>query len=366
MIKNNNWRNFDYWLFGTVLLLSIFGIAMIHSTIAGNIDNANIDTRQAVFAFMGMIIVFGVAAIDYHYWASLTRPMYLVTVVLLLIIFVIGKASFGSARWINTGLVNIQPSEIAKVVIILVLSEYFTLNWEKPHNIKWIINSFLLIAGVVIWIILQPNLSTSIVIIVLWFALLWISNLPVKYILAFVLIAIIATGVIFPFLVDYQQQRVITFLFPNPNERYGNNYNVDQALITIGSGGWFGEGYGHGTQVQLRFLKVRLSDFIFSSIAEEFGFIGTTIIIGLLILVILRCIRAARLAKDRFGALIAYGFAILIIFQTIVNIGVNLKVVPVTGLPLPFISYGGSSIISLALGVGLVESVIMRRNSPEK
>jgi rod shape determining protein RodA len=162
---------------------------------------------------------------------------------------------------------------------------------------------------------------------------------------------------------QYQQLRVVNFLFPDPNARYGNTYNVDQALITIGSGGWFGQGYGHGSQVQLRFLKVRHTDFIFSAMAEEFGFIGTVLVIGILLFVIFRCLRAARLSRDVYGALICYGFTMLIFFQTAVNIGVNLKLIPVTGLTLPFISYGGSSLLSMALGIGLVESVLIHRLS---
>ncbi|TLN15641.1 rod shape-determining protein RodA, partial [bacterium] len=136
-------------------------------------------------------------------------------------------------------------------------------------------------------------------------------------------------------------------------------------LVTIGSGGWFGMGYGHGSQVQLRFLKVRHTDFIFASMAEEFGFIGTVLVIAVLVFVILRCIRVARHASDPFGALIAYGFAALLFFQTSVNIGVNLNVIPVTGLTLPFVSYGGSSLISLVLGIGLVESVAAHSKTQE-
>lgn len=164
----------------------------------------------------------------------------------------------------------------------------------------------------------------------------------------------------FPFLADYQRNRVLDFLFPDPSARHGDIYNIQQALISIGSGGWFGKGYNLGTQVQLRFLKVRHSDFIFSAMAEEFGFVGTILIIGLLLFVIYRILRAARLAKDTYGALICYGVATLVAFQAIINIGVNLRLIPATGLPLPFISYGGSAILSLMLGIGLVESVILR------
>lgn len=168
---------------------------------------------------------------------------------------------------------------------------------------------------------------------------------------------LIISGVEIPFLKDYQITRVVNFLFPDATARHGETYNVEQALVTIGSGGWFGAGYGSGTQVQLRFLKVRHTDFIFSAMAEEFGFVGTVIVIAILLFVVLRCLFIARHASDQFGSLIAYGIAILIFFQMAVNIGVNLNVLPVTGLTLPFVSYGGSSLLSLVLGIGLVESV---------
>jgi rod shape determining protein RodA len=177
-----------------------------------------------------------------------------------------------------------------------------------------------------------------------------------------VIIVGLLTG--FSFLEEYQRNRITNFLFPDPDASYGEIYNVEQALITIGTGGWFGQGYQQSTQVQLRFLKVRHTDFIFSVLAAEFGFVGTVFVIALLILVIVRCIRIAQNAPDIFGALIAYGFGFLIFFQTIVNIGVNLNIMPVTGLTLPFVSYGGSSLLSLMLGIGMVESVALR--TPKK
>jgi rod shape determining protein RodA len=163
----------------------------------------------------------------------------------------------------------------------------------------------------------------------------------------------------------YQVERIINFAFPDPDARHGSIYNVQQALVSIGSGGWVGQGYESGTQVQLRFLKVRHSDFIFSALAEEFGFVGTIVVMGLLVFIIYRCLRAARMASDTFGALIAYGVATLLTFQAVVNIGMNLKLLPVTGLPLPFVSYGGSSLLSILIGIGLVESVILRHKALE-
>jgi rod shape determining protein RodA len=257
----------------------------------------------------------------------------------------------------------VQPAEIAKIVMILVLAEFFEKTQNDERNIKWLLRSFALVAGMVMWILLQPNLSTSILIFVLWFSMIWINGLPIKYIVTFGAGAIVIFVAAFPLLETYQQQRILNFLFPDETATHGNAYNVQQALVSIGSGGLFGQGYGHGTQVQLRFLQVRQTDYIFSAMANEFGFVGVTLVLLLLIFIILRCIRAARLTEDVYGSMIAYGFATLIFFQTIVNVGVNLNVIPVTGLTLPFISYGGSSLVSLLIGIGFIESVVLRRKT---
>jgi len=362
-MKRELWRNFDFWLFGAALFLSIFGIMMVQSAIAGNEVLAESVARQPLFLGAGVLLMLLMAAIDYHYWGSLARFLYIFAVISLLIIYVYGQARYGSARWLDTGVILIQPSEIVKILMIMVLADYFAKNYDKPRDMRWIIQGFLLTFGVVIWILLQPNLSTSIVIFVIWFSLLWICGLPVKYLIILGIMGLVLVAVAFPFLADYQQARVINFLFPDPEARHGDNYNVEQALITIGSGGWFGQGYGQGSQVQLRFLKVRHTDFIFSAMAEEFGFVGTTLVMGLLVFIIWRCIQAGRNASDLYGSLIAYSYAAMLFFQAAVNIGVNLNVVPVSGLPLPFISSGGSSLLSSVMGVGLVESVNLRKRN---
>lgn len=364
----SNWRYFDFWLLGAVAVLTIFGITMIRSAVAGNIElttETNIVNRQIIFTILGFFVVIATAAIDYHLWASISRTLYLFTVFLLGALFIVGTAVFGSARWFETSYFNIQPSELAKIVMILVLAEFFTRNQGQTHNLGWVVRSFLMTMGMVIWILLQPNLSTSIVILVIWFALLWAGGLRLVHLMLFVGVTIVLPFFSFPLLADYQQARITNFLFPASEASYGEAYNIQQALISIGSGGWFGQGYGHGTQVQLRFLKVRWSDFIFSAMAEEFGFIGTALVMLLLLFVVYRCLRAARLARDTYGALIAYGVATLIAFQALVNIGVNLNMLPATGLTLPFVSYGGSSLLSALLGIGLVQSVILRHKALE-
>ncbi len=358
----NIWQKFDFWLFGAVLILSIFGIALIQSSIAGDLELLEHPQRQAIFLGISLVVLFVVAALDYQYWITLIQPMYLVTMGFLLFVFT-AEARFGSVRWLEVGSILIQPAEMAKIVIILSLANFFANNYKDADKPGTILRSGLLVGGLVIWIFLQPNLSTTIVLLVIWASVLWITGIRIKLILIAIGIVLIvlligaATG--FSFLADYQRNRITNFLFPDPDASYGETYNVDQALITIGTGGWFGQGYTQSSQVQLRFMMVRHTDFIFSVLAAEFGFVGTTIVILLLLLVVVRCIRIAQRASTRFGALIAYAFGVLIFFQSMVNIGVNLKVLPVTGLTLPFVSYGGSSLLSLMLGIGMVESVAM-------
>jgi rod shape determining protein RodA len=363
MFNRETWRHFDFWLFGTVLFLSIFGVIMIKSTVAGNQYIEGNTQRQTVFLIIGIVALFLVALVDYRYWRSFSRLLYGVTIVLLLFILVMGQVSFGAQRWLDVGFATVQPAEIGKIVVILVLAEYFEKTSKQEKNIKWMLKSLALVAGVVIWILLQPNLSTSILIFVIWFSMIWINGLPVKYIFGFGLAGIAMFVAAFPLLKPYQQARITAFLSPDSGATHGNAYNVQQALISIGSGGLFGQGYGHGTQVQLRFLQVRQTDYIFSAMANEFGLFGIIVVLGLLAFVIIRCLRAAKLAEDVYGSMIAYGFATLIFFQTIVNVGVNLNVIPVTGLTLPFISYGGSSLVSLLIGIGFIESVIIRRKT---
>src|SRR3989304_4884781 len=284
---NANWRYFDFWLLGAVAVLTIIGITMIRSAVAGNIEAVELDLvrRQLLFGVVGFGVIILPASIDYHLWSSISRTLYLAMAILLAVLSIVGAALYGSARWFDTGVILIQPSELAKIVMILVLADYFTRHREQMHEFKWVVRSFLLTMGMVIWILLQPNLSTSIVILVIWFALLWAGGLRLKHLAIFVTVSIVVPFVSFPFLADYQQDRITNFLFPNLEASYGDIYNIQQALISIGSGGWLGQGYGNGSQVQLRFLKVRWSDFIFSAMAEEFGFVGVLLVIILVLFV---------------------------------------------------------------------------------
>jgi rod shape determining protein RodA len=359
------WQHFDFWLFGAVVMANAFGIAMIRSAIAGNEVLAELVNRQIIFAALGLVVIMILSIIDYHYWGAVIRIIYLLTMVFVASLAVLGNVRFGAARWIETGLISIQPTELAKIVVIMSLAYYFDRTYNNPRNLRWLASSLAIAGGLAFWILIQPNLSNVIVIMAIWAAMVWINGVQIRHLIMIGVTAVVTVIAAFPFLQEYQQQRIINFLFPDPNATHGASYNVQQALIAIGSGGWFGQGYGHGTQVQLRFLKVRHTDFIFSATAEEFGLVGTVLVMGLLVFIIIRILRGARIARDPFGAMLCYGVAILMAFQSLVNIAVNLNLIPVTGLPLPFISYGGSGLVMLMAGIGLVESVILRHKPLE-
>jgi rod shape determining protein RodA len=243
--------------------------------------------------------------------------------------------------------------------------------------VRWVAGAVLWASGIILMILLQPNLSNVVVLSVILSVMLWFNGIQVKHVLIVGGVGAILVATIFgltylgvplyeikigenSLIQKYQQDRIRNFIQPDEQVTFGETYNVDQAKIAIGSGGLFGKGYGHGTQTQLRFLKVRHTDFIFSAVSEEFGLVGALLVISVIVFIVWRCLRAGQKAQDAAGMSIAYGVASLIFFQGMVNVGVNLNIVPVSGLPLPFISYGGSGLTALMLGIGLVQSVAMR------
>lgn len=374
MLRNISWRHFDFWLLGAVVLATTFGTTMIRSAVAGNEVLLPLINRQIYFALVGLALIFIVAAIDYRYWMALYRFIFGGISLALIALYLSATAVFGAARWFSVGVLFLQPTEFAKIAAILLLARYFERTQNQPRDLRWILFAFLWTMGIAFWILIQPNLSNVVVLMVLLGVLLWFNGIQLKHLLLFGVVGFISITTVvtlslfdirIPLVQEYQQQRIVNFILPDENATFGERYNVEQALIAIGSGGWFGQGYGHGTQTQLRFLKVRHTDFIFSAISEEFGLAGSLLVIVIIVLVIWRCLRTAQKARDVAGMNIAYGVATLIFFQGMVNISMNLNIVPVSGLPLPFISYGGSGLTALMLGVGLVESVAMRHRQME-
>ncbi len=298
------------------------------------------------------------AAVDYRLLGAMNRYIYALLVGLLALVFALGQiGSAGAKRWLTVG-IPVQPSEIAKMLLIIVLAEHLQHQYEKMNRLRTVLISFGYVGLPALLIFVQPNLSITILVIVTWFVMVWAAGLRIRHILLFVTLLLMALPLLWSQIQPYQRARFFSFLNCSGNQ--DTCYNIKQAQISIGSGGAFGEGYANGTQTQLRFLRVRWTDFIFAVIAHELGFVGAILVLILIGIVLWRILRAAYLARDPLGSLICYGVATHVFFQTVVSIGMNLQLVPVTGLTLPFISSGGSSLLTLLLGIGLVESVVMR------
>ena len=374
MDQSKIWRHFDFTLLGAVTLLIILGIAMIRSTTLTSIDPAvqQYTGRQIIYALVGAAILVIVSAIDYRLWSSIASGIYAALIGLLLVVEAIGLTTFGATRWIDLGIVRLQPSELGKFLIALTLGHMIASNSEQMGRFNFVIKTLVHLGVPIFLIFIEPDLSTCIIYIVIWLAMMWAAGLRWQHIAVFTgaaaailplgFLAILGTPAL-----NYQANRIIHFVLPNPDSPTYQDaaYNINQALISIGSGGWFGQGYGHGSQVQLRFLKVRHTDFIFSAISNEFGFIGAVVVIVLLAFVIYRIFRAGQKARDLYGSLICYGIGAIVLYQSFFNIGMNMSLLPVTGLPLPFVSYGGSSLWTFLFGIGLVESVVLRHKQIE-
>ncbi len=333
---------------------------MIRSATIGAIDPDLISRvpDQIRYGIIGLVLVFVLAAVDYRLLGGLHIWLYIIMVALLILVQFLGVVGdAGSQRWINLG-IRIQPSEIGKIIIIITLGHHLTQNYEKLSSLRAVFMSLLHMSIPTGLIFIQPNLGTTIVFMVIWFAMVWAAGLRLRHIGFFVAIILIVAPIVWTQMKPYQKSRITTFLSPESDPEAF--YNILQARISIGSGGFSGKGYANGTQSQLRFLRVRHTDFIFSVIAEEFGFVGGIVVMLLIGVVILRILRGARQAVDPLGSLICYGVASIIFFQTVVSIGMNLNMLPVTGLTLPFISSGGTSLLSILAGIGLAESVIVR------
>lgn len=350
------WRNFDFVLLAATVLLIAFGVAMIYSATQDTPDLQDLPRRQAIWALVGLALLSLVASIDYRFLESLQKPLYALTIASLLLVLLVGQVIHGAQRWISGS--SFQPSELAKVVVILTLAQFLARHEKEMGRFRHILISIIYVAVPMGLIYLQPHLGTVIVLAVVWLIMVLMAGMRLLHLGVFGLAGLLSAPLIWFSLKDYMQKRLLLFI--NPARDPAARYNIDQALISIGSGGWLGKGYASGSQSQLHFLRVRHTDFIFSVIGEEMGFVGALILFALIGVVLWRIIRAASLARDSFGRLIACGVAALIFFQSFVNIGMNLGLLPVIGIPLPFISSGGSSLITLLMAEGLVQSVVMR------
>jgi rod shape determining protein RodA len=350
-----------------VLLLTAIGILMINSATLGTIpgtDLADATRKQVQFALLGLGVYLGMAAIDYRIWHGLYRLMYIVAGILLGVALWLGSSEIGDVRrWLDLALFNIQPAELAKVLLIPALAGHLAGAKDSVGSLRTFLGTLILIALPVVLIFLQPNLSTAIVVAVVGMTMFYVAGLKKRHVAMLGLVALITIPLIWSAMAGYQRARIALFLDPANNS--DAEYNLLQAEISIGNGGLLGQGYAQGSQSQGRFLKVRHTDFIFSVIGEELGFVGALIVLALITILLMRLLRTAHLARDDYGRFVAVGVFTLIFFQSAVNIAMNLRLGPVAGLPLPLVSYGGSSLITTLLGLGMAQSAIMRHKKIE-
>jgi rod shape determining protein RodA len=373
LIDRRHFKNFDWGLLLLILLLILVGVLIMYSA-----TSAKGVTGKAIFAdhllrlVVGLLLMLIVLLIDYHLLTRYAYFAYVLNVGALVMVASMGVIGFGAKRWLQIGPVAVQPSEIFKITLIITLARYLSRS-RKAGDLE---GQDLIIPGILAMVpmglvLIQPDLGTAGIIFLIFLTMMVMSGVAGKTwsfffkvllggsaaVLASFALGFIRVGY---FLKPYQLERIKVLFNPNLDP-LGAGYHINQSKIAIGSGGFIGKGFLNGTQSQLRFLPQQHTDFIFSVLAEEWGFLGVLMVVTLYLLLFLRSLQIARGAKDLQGALVATGVAAMIFYHTVINIGMTVGIMPVVGLPLPLISYGGSSFLSIMLGVGLLLNVRMRR-----
>ncbi len=355
----NKIRYFDSTLFVATGLLSLAGFSLLYSNA---ISSGLIQTlvRQGGFFLIGFAGLVFFSFFDYHRLAKANTWIYIVILISLVYLLLFGTEIRGGRRWISLGIVQIQMAEFAKISVILTVSRLLHLARGKINSPKYIIWSFALAAVPAALILNEPDLGSALVIFGIWGGTLLLSNIKKSYIFILICLAIISAGISWKFfLKDFQKDRIQIFLNPNLDPK-GRGYNVRQASIAIGSGGVWGRGFGRGQQSQNNFLPEHKTDFIFAASAEEIGFAGVISLISLYFIILYRLVVICQKAKDDLGMYIAGGIFFLLFIHTMVNIGMNIGILPVTGIPLPFLSAGGSSLIATFISLGIAENIFLQ------
>jgi rod shape determining protein RodA len=360
LLERRSIHNVDWLLAFSVLAIASIGVGMVYSATAGG-PLSGLATKQTIFVLAGLVAMVLAMAIDYHTLSELSYVFYGFTLLLLVYLLFFGRAIANTRGWLELGPVNFQPAEMAKVTTLLMVSTFMGRRRTSELGFSNMASILAIVGLPVLLIVRQPDLGTALTFLPLVAVSAFLGGIRVRTILILVLLPILALPLFWNhYLKDYQKVRVLTFLDPARDPR-GAGYQVIQSKIAVGSGGLSGKGFLEGTQGQLNFLPAQHTDFIFALLAEERGFVGSLIVLSLYFVVIYRCIAIARAARDRLGVFLAMGMVALFACQALVNIGVVVGLMPTTGVPLPLMSYGGSSLISNMTGFGLVLNVWMRR-----
>jgi rod shape determining protein RodA len=363
------WRAYDLQLTTYAALLGAVGLVMayVNTVESGQpaLSSGGVFQRALVWSGLAIVVFLAGTAFDYSWIKTFTWPLYGVNVGLLLLTLGIGDGVGGSARWIAVGPLTFQFSELAKILMIGVLATYLGNREGKLDSLGSILGAVALIVPPWVLVMMQPDLGTSLCLLAILGGMLFMSGASLRWLIAGVAGVVGAIPLVWTYVLqDYQRQRILTFLNPSTDTQ-GAAWQVTQAQIAVGAGGPLGVGLTNGTQSRGQFLPVQESDFVFAVLAQELGFIGSVVVFLLFIALLWRVLVAAWRSKDPFGMLYGAGVASMLLFQVFVNVGMVVGIMPVTGIPLPFISHGGASLVSIALGLGVIQSINIRQQRAE-
>ena len=372
-MRESRWQQFDFVIVFCALGLILAGVAMIHSATCGSpcpglLPPSSYALRQGLSAAVGFALLVAVSLVDYRFYRVYGYHLYALAIALLVIVLLIGRGGadndYGSRRWIYFGVFDLQASEVAKLAVLIALARVLGDKPEGPLSFRRLMVSLAMMLLPVALVFVEPDLGTSLAFVIIWLTMVLVAGIRWRHAVLLTVGSVAAAPLVWLGMKDYMRERLVTFMgtmFDLEHAAFDQGYNVLQARISIGSGGLFGRGYLEGTQSQLGFLRITQSDFIFSAAAEELGFIGATVLFCLFVVLLFRVTRAADMSRDDFGRLLTFGVAAMILFAAIANLGANLTLLPVTGIPLPFISYGRTSLLTNLAALGIVQSVLLYR-----
>jgi rod shape determining protein RodA len=359
MRKAVRFRDIDWVLLALALAIAVVGIVEIYSTTAQTALAGQV-RRQVYWVLLGLLLSLAVGRFDYHLILEQVPWLYGLTILGLGTLLVLGRPIAGTKRWVAIGGLTFQVSEMAKLVIILTVAAYFAERQGKFVTWKDFVKLGILVGLPAVLVALEPDLGTALTFFSIVAAGFFLAGVRARHLAVLALLGVLMLPVGWHFLKPYQRERLISYVHPSRNIQ-GSSYQATQSKIAIGSGGFWGKGMGSGTQSRLGFVPVSHADFIFAAYAEEQGFVGTVLVLLLYLALLLRLLDGAQTAGDRAGAFLLVGFAAVLFFQVVVNIGMVIGFFPITGIPLPLMSQGGSSALFTFLGLGLALSVNMRR-----
>lgn len=352
-------RDYDWWLLAIVFAIAAIGVLEIYSATTGS-ALAGMHRRQIMWLLIGLALMFVFSRLDYHVILDQAPILYIVGIAALMAVLLVGNSRFGAKRWIPVLGQFLQVSELVKLIIIIVLARFFAEVRTEELSLQDLIKAGLLVGVPLVLILKQPDLGTALVLLPMLIVGAFLAGLQWKHAAAIVLIGLLMLPVGWHFLKPYQKERVTSFLHPEEDAK-GSGYQVLQSKIAVGSGGFWGKGFRNGSQNQLGYIPVRYSDFIMSAWAEEQGFKGVLLALGLYMALLLRLVQNAQRAKDRAGMFLIMGVTAALGFHVLVNVAMVIGAMPVTGIPLPLMSYGGSATLFVFLAIGLVMNVRLRR-----